>query len=127
MNPRSSTSKERIDEASANYLLDRGHENIGTYTSALELCRTSAAQFIKHLQHLAQAQDAYEQATTASAKLRTISDARDASLRSLMTQIEQVLDPPVRKPTLRENEPDTATRGVFRPASEDRSVKKRFL
>ena len=127
MNQRSSTFKERIDEASANSLLDHDHENIGTYASALELFLTTAAQFIKHLQHLAQAQDAYEQATTASAKLRAILDAGDASLRSLMTQIEQVLDSPVRKPTLRENEPDAATRGVFRPASEDRSVKKRFL
>ena len=127
MNPRSLTSKERIDEASANSLLDRGHENLGTYTSALEVCRTSAAQLIKHLQHLAQARDAYEQATTASAKLRAILDAGDASLRAMMTQIERVLDAPVKKPTLRENEPDAATRGVFRPASEDRSVKKRFL
>jgi hypothetical protein len=65
MNPRSSTSKERT------------------------------AQLIKHLQHLAQARDAYEQATTASAKLRATLDAGDASLRSLMTQIERVLDAPV--------------------------------
>jgi hypothetical protein len=45
----------------------------------------------------------------------------------MMTQIERVLDAPVKKPTLRENEPDAATRGVFRTASQDRSVKKRFL
>jgi hypothetical protein len=49
---------------------------------------------------LSQARDAYQQAMTASAELRTVLDAGDENLRTLMAQLEQALNLHMAKPVI---------------------------
>jgi hypothetical protein len=55
---------------------------------------------------LSQARDAYEQAMTASAERRTVLDAGDENLRTLMTQLEQALHLQMAKPALDRKKPE---------------------
>jgi hypothetical protein len=86
--------------------LERGNRNLSTYLSAAEMFRISAARLVQNLHHLVQARDAFEQATIASAGLPAKLDAVDDNLRTLMTQIEQALAVPSRKPAHDEGEAD---------------------
>jgi hypothetical protein len=52
----------------------------------------SAKAFMEHVYLLHEAQDAYQMALTASASLRDSLDASDQTLRSLMTQMEQLVN-----------------------------------
>jgi ABC-type transporter Mla subunit MlaD len=73
-------------------MLENGDGIMTTYIDAVEDFRKSATAFMQHVDLLAQARDAYQQALTASAELRTVLDAGDESLRTLMTQLEQALN-----------------------------------
>jgi|SRR5271167_857353 len=73
-------------------MLEKGDDFMATYVDAVEEFRESATAFIQHLNLLAQARDAYQQAMTASAELRAVLDSGDENLRTLMTQLEQALD-----------------------------------
>jgi hypothetical protein len=90
--------------------LERGNRKLSTYLSAAEMFRRSAARLVQNLHHLVQARDAFEQATIASAELRTKLDTGDDNLRTLMIQIEQALAVPSRKPAQDESEADTLKR-----------------
>jgi hypothetical protein len=79
-------------------MLEKGDGFMSTYVDAVEEFRESATAFIQHLNLLAQAREAYQQAMTASAELRTVLDAGDENLRTLMSQLEQALDLHVSKP-----------------------------
>lgn len=114
---------ESCDETPPATLLGRGNRSLSAYASAAEMFRSCAAQFIQHLHHLVQARNAFQQAITASAELRAKLDVKDDGLRTLMTQMENALDVPPRRPSPDEQEADTVKQGV----DEGRSVKKRFL
>jgi flagellar biosynthesis chaperone FliJ len=73
-------------------MLEKGDGFMATYMDAVEEFRESATAFIQNLNLLAQAREAYQQAMTASAELRSVLDAGDQNLRTLMTQLEQALD-----------------------------------
>ena len=81
-------------------MLEKGDGFMTTYMDAVEEFRESATAFIQNLNLLAQAREAYQQAMTASAELRSVLDAGDQNLRTLMTQLEQALDLHTTRPAL---------------------------
>jgi len=87
-------------------MLEKGDGFMATYMDAVEDFRESATAFIQHLNLLAQAREAYQQAMTASAELRSVLDAGDENLRMLMTQLEQALDLHTGKPVLDKKKPE---------------------
>jgi hypothetical protein len=87
-------------------MLDKGDGFMAKYMDAVEDFRESATAFIQHLNLLAQAREAYQQAMTASAELRSVLDAGDENLRMLMTQLDQALDLHTGKPVLDKKKPE---------------------
>lgn len=87
-------------------MLEKGDGFMATYTDAVEEFRESATAFIQNLNLLAQAREAYQQAMTASAELRSVLDAGDQNLRTLMTQLEQALDLHTTRPALDKKKPE---------------------
>lgn len=87
-------------------MLEKGDGFMATYTDAVEEFRESATAFIQHLNLLAQAREAYQQAMTASAELRTVLDAGDENLRTLMMQLEQALDLHTGRPVVDKKKPE---------------------
>jgi alpha-acetolactate decarboxylase len=63
-----------------------------TYTDAMNEFTKNATAFIEHLPLLTKARDAYEQAMRASAELRKVLDGGEGKLRTLRTQLEQVVN-----------------------------------
>jgi hypothetical protein len=62
------------------------------YIEAMNKFTKSASAFIEQVHLLTEARDAYEEATRASTALRNSLDANDQTLRSLITQLEQVVN-----------------------------------
>src|ERR1700733_7012135 len=91
-------------------MLEKGDGIMSTYVGAVENFRKSATAFMQHVDLLSHARDAYQQAMTASAELRTVLDAGDENLRTLMTQLEQALTlhmaKPVDRTTLDKKKPE---------------------
>lgn len=87
-------------------MLEKGDGIMSTYVGAVEDFRKSATAFMQHVDLLVQARDAYQQAMTASAELRTVLDAGDENLRVLMTQLEQALNLHMAKPVLDRKKPE---------------------
>ena len=81
-------------------MLEKGDGIMSTYVGAVENFRKSATTFMQHVDLLSQARDAYQQAMTASAELRTVLDTGDENLRTLMAQLEQALNLHLSKPAL---------------------------
>ena len=81
-------------------MLEKGDVIMSTYVGAVENFRKSATAFMQHVDLLSQARDAYQQAMTASAELRTVLDAGDENLRTLMAQLEQALTLHMAKPVI---------------------------
>jgi hypothetical protein len=73
---------------------------MASYTDAMNKFTQAATAFMDHVHLLTEARDAYQMAITASASLRTSLDAGDRALRSLMTQMELVVDAHLRGPAL---------------------------
>jgi exonuclease VII small subunit len=76
------------------------------YTDALNQFRKAATAFLQHVDLLAQARNAYEQAMTSSAELRNVLNAGDETLRGLMTQLEQSVNNDLSKPTFARKRPE---------------------
>jgi hypothetical protein len=62
------------------------------YTEAMNKFTKSASAFMEQVHLLTEARNAYEEAMTASTALRNSLDAGDQTLRSLFTQLEQVVN-----------------------------------
>jgi exonuclease VII small subunit len=61
------------------------------YTEAMDKFTKSATAFMQHVHLLNEARDAYQEAVSASSAMRRSLDAGDQVLRSLMSQLEQVV------------------------------------
>ena len=61
------------------------------YAEAANRFRSSAEAFMEHVHLLTEARSAYQQAMSASTELRNRLDAGDQTLRSVMTQLAQVV------------------------------------
>ena len=81
-------------------------EAMARYTDALDQFRKAATAFLQHVDLLAQARNAYEQAMMSSAELRNVLDPGDETLRGLMTQLEQSVDNDLSKPTFARKKPE---------------------
>src|SRR3979490_3643541 len=79
---------------------------VARYTDALYHSSKKAKTFLQHVDLLAQARNAYEQAMTSSAELRNVLNAGDETLRGLMTQLEQSADNDLSKPTFARKKPE---------------------
>jgi flagellar biosynthesis chaperone FliJ len=99
-------------------MLEKGDGFMATYMDAVEEFRESATAFIQNLNLLAQAREAYQQAMTASAELRSVLDAGDQNLRTLMTQLEQALDLHTTRPTLDKKKPEPVKVEAVKPNGE---------
>ena len=82
----------------------------------------NANAFIEQLPLLSKARDAYEQAMRASAELRRELDAGEQNLRTLMTHLEQVVNPALDK-----KKPELAKVEAIRGIDESTGGGKRFL
>lgn len=107
-------------------MLDKGDGIMATYIGAVEDFRKSATAFMQHVDLLAQARDAYQQAMTASADLRTVLDAGDENLRTLMTQLEQALSLHMGKPALERKKPETLKVEAIKTTTEGTSAVRAF-
>jgi len=76
---------------------------VTTYTAAIDEFNKSATAFIEHLPLLVRVRNAYENAMTASAELRTILDADDEKVKTLMSQLEQGVTNGVKPPPDKNN------------------------
>jgi len=61
------------------------------YAEAANRFRSSAEAFMEHVHLLTEARGAYQEAMSVSTELRNRLDAGDQTLRSVMTQLEQVV------------------------------------
>jgi hypothetical protein len=80
---------------------------LAMYTEAVNKFSKSAAAFMEHVRLLTEARDAYQEAMSASTMLRRSLDAGDQSLRSLMTQLEQVVNAHFGEAALDKKQPET--------------------
>ena len=106
--------------------LEKGNGIMATYIDAVEVFRSSATEFMEHVNLLAQARDAYQQAMTASADLRAVLDAGDENLRTLMTQLEQALNLHIGKPVLDMKRPEPVRTDAIKEGSERPAAVRAF-
>jgi len=107
-------------------MLENGDGIMATYIDAVEDFRKSATAFMQHVDLLAQARDAYQQAMTASAELRTVLDAGDENLRTLMSQLEQALNLHMAKPVLDRKKPEPVKVDPVKTNGESTSAVRAF-
>ena len=79
---------------------------MNTYTEAVKEFTANATAFIEHLPLLTKARAAYEEAMRASTEMRKVLDASDENLRTLMTQLEQQVNPRELKPAIDKKPPE---------------------
>jgi hypothetical protein len=73
--------------------------SMATYTDAMNKFTRAATAFMDHVHLLSEARDAYQAAMTASTALRNSLETGDQALRSLMTQMEQVVSAHLAEPS----------------------------
>jgi hypothetical protein len=104
---------------------------LGAYTEAVKKFTKSASAFIEQLPLLAEAREAYEQATRASMELRKVLDSGDENLRTLMTHLEQManihlVNVPAVKSMSERRKPESSKLAPVRAGEELKSGMKRF-
>jgi|ERR1700730_8382708 hypothetical protein len=97
------------------------------YTEAMNKFTKSAKDFMEHVHLLTEARDAYQEAVTASKALRNSLDAGDQTLRSLMTQLEQVVNVHLGEPTPDRKKPELVKTEASRVNSDSVGVVRTFL
>jgi len=65
--------------------------SMATYSEAVDEFSKRAAALLAHMPVLTKARDAYQRAMKVSAEIRSMLDARDANLQSLMAQLEEAV------------------------------------
>jgi hypothetical protein len=76
------------------------------YTEAMNRFTKSATAFMEQVHLLTEARDAYREAMAASAALRNNLDAGEETLRSFMTQLEQVVNAHLGEPVPEKKRPE---------------------
>jgi hypothetical protein len=87
---------------------------MAVYTEAMNNFTKSATAFMEHVHLLTEARDAYQTAMTASTALRDSLDAGDQALRTLMTQLEQVVGVHLGEPALDKKKPEAVKADAIR-------------
>ena len=101
--------------------------SMSTYTDAMNKFTKSATAFMEHVHLLTEARDAYQMAMTASASLRHSLDAGDQALRSLMTQMEQVVNAHLGEASLERKKPEALKVETIRTNSDSTTPGGKFL
>jgi hypothetical protein len=107
-------------------MLEKGDGIMATYMNAVEEFRESATAFIQHMNLLAKTRESYQQAMSASGELRTVLDAGDENLRTLMSQLEHALDLHTGKPVLDRKKPEPVRMEAIKPSGESARAVRRF-
>jgi len=76
------------------------------YAEAANRFRSCAEAFMEHVHLLTEARSAYQQAMSASTELRSRLDAGDQTLKSIMTQLEQVVTDHLSEPVVERKKPE---------------------
>jgi len=79
---------------------------MAVYSESMNKFTKAATAFMDHVHLLTEARDAYQMAMTASASLRNSLDSGDQALRSLMTQMEQVVNTHLEDVPLEKRKPE---------------------
>jgi hypothetical protein len=77
-----------------------------TYAEAMNRFSRSARAFMEHVHYLTEARSAYQEALSVGAELRNRLDAGDQTLKSLMDQLEQVVNVHMSEPGLERKKPE---------------------
>ena len=101
--------------------------SMATYSDAMNKFTKAATAFMDHVHLLNEARDAYQVATSISASLRNNLDAGDRALRSLMTQMEQVVTAHLGEASLDRKKPETMKVEAIRANGEGTVPGGKFL
>ena len=101
--------------------------SMATYTDAMNKFTQAATAFMDHVHLLTEARDAYQTAITASTSLRTSLDAGDQTLRSLMTQMEQVVNAHLGEAILERKKPEALKVEAIRTNGDSTTLGAKFL
>ena len=101
--------------------------SMATYTDAMNKFTKSATAFMEHVHLLTEARDAYQMAIAASASLRNSLDAGDQALRSLMTQMEQVVNAHLGEASLERKKPEALKVEAIRTNSDSTTAGGKIL
>jgi hypothetical protein len=96
------------------------------YADAMNKFTRSATAFMEHVHLLTEAWTAYQEAMEAGAALRNRLDAGDQTLRSLMTQLEQVVRDHSGAPVLDRKRPELVKVEPTRVRNEDTGTGRMF-
>ena len=99
---------------------------MATYTEAINEFTKNATAFIEQILLLTKARDAYEQSMRASADLRKVLDAGEENLRTLMTELEQVVNVHVGRPVPDKKKPEPFRLSPIRRTDESTGGVKTF-
>ena len=91
------------------------------YAEAMSRFTKSATAFMEHVHLLNEARDAYHEAVSASSTIRRSLDASDQALRSLMTQLEQVVNDHLGEPALERKKLELVKAEATRTSGENTS------
>jgi|ERR1700736_2609684 hypothetical protein len=97
------------------------------YTDAMNKFTRSATAFMEQVHLLTEARDAYQTAMSASTALRNSLDAGDQALRSLMDQLEQVVNTHLGEPVLDRKRPELVKAEAIRTNGETTATGGNFL
>ena len=101
--------------------------SMATYTDAMNKFTKSTTAFMEHVHLLNDARDAYQIVITVSASLRNSLDASDQALRSLMTQMEQVVSAHLGEVNLDKKKPEALKVEAIRTNGESTASGAKYL
>ena len=83
--------------------------SMATYSEAVDEFSKQAAELLAHMPVLNKARDAYQRAMTVSAEVRSMLNAGDTNLQTLMAQLEQAVALHLSKPSSDKKKPESVT------------------
>jgi hypothetical protein len=98
-------------------MFEKSDHIMATYVDAADEFARSAKEFLQHVNLLARAWNAYQQAMAASAELRSVLDSGDETLRALMAQLDQAVGTPFGKPVPSEKKLEALKAEVMRTSA----------
>jgi hypothetical protein len=108
---------------------DMGTQPVPTwamYAEAMNNFSRSATAFMEHVHLLTEARTAYQEAMAVGTALRNRLDAGDQTLRSLMAQLEQVVNDHLGEPVLDRKKPELVKAEPTRAKNEGTGTSRMF-
>ena len=97
-----------------------------TYAEAMNKFSSSARAFMEHVHLLTEARTAYQEAMSVGKELRSRLDAGDQTLKSLMDQLEQVVNSHMSEPVPDRKKPELVRGETIRGRTEVTGTYKNF-